>query len=158
MSEEYSVKPTSLPTTMPKIQSIKKNNKANSSLLGGQSQWDTWKPILGFLSTFPKFKHLEFLGFFNLPYEDPKFYLSAVFTGGERRSRSEDRRQTRWMGCRGDEVSYDTERGDRLWSGRSREAGKKKVDIYVLLSPSWFLNLPLVKAQSLQPLARCPIL
>lgn len=106
MSVEYSVKPASLPTTMPKIQSIKKN-KANSSLLGGQNQWDIWKLILGFLSLFPNFKHLEFLGYFNLPYEDPKFYLSVVFTGEERRSRPEDRRQTRWMGCRSDEGSYD---------------------------------------------------
>lgn len=101
MFKEYSVKPASLPTTMPKIQSIKKIIiRQISSLLGDQSQWDTWKPMLGFLSLFPTFKHLKFLGFLNLPYEDPKFYLSAVFTGEARRSRSEDRRQTSWMGCR----------------------------------------------------------
>lgn len=37
--------PDSLPTTMPEIQSIQRKNKANSSPLRGQSQWDSWKHI-----------------------------------------------------------------------------------------------------------------
>lgn len=81
MCEEYSVKPASLPTTMPDIQSIKRKKQGKFSPLGGQSQWDSWKPIWVFSPHSPDSSIWGFWDTLISPVKILTSILLAIFIG-----------------------------------------------------------------------------